>query len=337
MTVAAPAFSVIYIYTLSRCISGTPPNDNNEIASALNMLESDVVRCWEYWCNEGLINYNPDTDEVEFPGFGASENKSIYIEGTQEKTKPVQKVVIDSPMDYSPDELSIYSKKYPQVKKLFELAQHYMGRLLTHRDLSIIFSLYDYYKLTLDVLDMLFSHCSSKGHTNMKYIEAVAQDWVNNGITTASKVTEYMAANDKLTCDGRRIMKAFGQSNREPVKFETDYIKKWLDYNFEFEILEKACERTIANTGKCNFQYCDKMLTEWHKNGIKTLEQIQLADEKYYAEKTAAKSEKPLPRKTSAPPTQKKNRFVNYEQRSDWDFEELEKLEREYAKRKLEG
>ena len=58
------------------------------------------------------------------------------------------------------------------------------------------------------------------------------------------------------------------------------------------EVIEKACERTINNTGKCNFQYCDTIISKWKDIGIKSIEDIIAADEKYYNEKQAKSEQK---------------------------------------------
>ena len=123
-------------------------------------------------------------------------------------------------------------------------------------------------------------------------------------------------------------MKTFGQSGRMPAPAEEKYIKKWLtEYHFTMEMILIACEKTILQTGNASFHYANKILKDWHSNNIKTPEDVENSDKNFHAAKQNNKQNK-----KELPPQQnraiKQNRFVNYEQRQ-WDFKELERLERE--------
>lgn len=62
------------------------------------------------------------------------------------------------------------------------------------------------------------------------------------------------------------IMKAFGISGRNLTERETAFINKWTSsYSFSLDIIREACERTIRNTGKVNFEYADSILGSWSK------------------------------------------------------------------------
>ncbi len=332
MPEANHTFSVIYIHTLSLCVKGNPPKNNLEISNSLNLLESDIIRAWQYWAKKGIINYDELNNIVEF--IPLTQDDSVMIKS---KSTPNLSPVLERRIDYSPEELSLYTQNSQQVRQLFESAQSYLSKLLTHQDLSIIFSFYDWYRLPMEVIEILFAYCTSKGHYKLSYIESVARDWSEKNIDSVQKANEYITQMENFSSEMRKIMKAFGQGNREPVKFESDIIKKWLSYNMPIEVIEKACERTINNTGKCNFQYCDTIISKWKDIGIKSIEDIIAADEKYYNEKQAKSEQKTQENRISPKPISqpKTNRFVNYEQRN-WDFDELKRLEREYVKRRLE-
>ena len=105
-------------------------------------------------------------------------------------------------------------------------------------------------------------------------------------------------------------MKAFGISGRNLLDAEIAYIRKWTGtYGFTLDIITEACARTIRNTGKAKFEYADSILTSWHKQGIRHLEDIARLDEAFASNKPAKTTNKPAARTTN-------NRFHNFEQRS---------------------
>ncbi|MBR5590701.1 MAG: DnaD domain protein, partial [Anaerotignum sp.] len=179
--------------------------------------------------------------------------------------------------------------------------------------------------MPIDVIELLLSYCSANGHTGMRYIEKVALGWAEEGINTVEQAVEYI----ELRQTGfRTILKAFGQ-NRMPVPTEENYMKKWLqEYQLPMDVVKMACERTVLQTGKASFAYADKILASWKDVGVKTVADVEAQDKAFAAKKAQnAPAEKP-----AVQTTPKQNRFINYTQ-SEWDFAELERLEREHREK----
>ena len=75
-------------------------------------------------------------------------------------------------------------------------------------------------------------------------------------------------------------MKAFGLKGRNPGTEEQKLMKKWFaEYGFSKEIVLEACGRTLIRTHEPSFPYADKILTEWHKAGVRTAEDIRRLDD----------------------------------------------------------
>lgn len=287
---APPLYVSVYLMTLAAAGESAA-----EIAKRLNATETDVLRAWLYWKERGFL--------------GGKENA------------PRQKPLPAARPDYSPQELVQYAK-HPEVQRLFGTAQQKLGRMLSQQDMSMLFSLYDWLGLPIDVIELLVSYCTANGHRGTRYIEKVALNWAEEGIDTVEKA----AASIELRKTGfRAVLQAFGQGNRLPVPAEEAYMKKWLQtYALPTDVVRLACERTVLQTGKPSFAYADRILESWRKAGVKTLADVEAQDAAFAAKKSReAPAEKP-----AAKPAPRKNRFINYTQ-SEWDFAELERLERE--------
>ena len=278
------------------------------VSEGLEIQVSSVYEAALFWGKEEL--WEVDEGVISFP-----------------KKENIKKfVTIEQRPQYDPMELSMYAEKNPDVKKLFSMTQKYLGRLLTHNDLSGIFSIYTWVGLSLPVIEKLLEYCAEKNHRNIRYIERVAIDWAENEITTPE------AAEEKIrmyNMDFRRIMRAMGQGGRAPIQREEKYMTTWIkEYSIPVEVIEYACEKTVLNTGKAAFAYADKILSQWKENDVRSVEEARVVERKAVEEKKnkVSTSKKVAPKKS-------KSRFVNFEQRN-YDFEEYERRELERISKK---
>ena len=291
LPMAPPLYVSVYLMTLAT--GGTAA----EVAKKLNATETEVLYAWGYWKGKG------------------------YLKETEEKPQPKPVLLTSERPEYSPAELAVYLQKSESTQKLFQTAQKKLGKMLSHNDMSMLFSFHDWLGMPIDVIELLLSYCSANGHTGMRYIEKVALGWAEEGINTVEQAVEYI----ELRQTGfRTILKAFGQ-NRMPVPTEETYMKKWLqEYKLPMDVVKMACERTVLQTGKASFAYADKILASWKDVGVKTVADVEAQDKAFAAKKAQnTPAEKP-----AVQTTPKQNRFINYTQ-SEWDFAELERLERE--------
>lgn len=103
-------------------------------------------------------------------------------------------------------------------------------------------------------------------------------------------------------------------------------MKKWLqEYKLPLDVVKIACERTVLQTGKASFAYADKILASWKDAGVKSVSDVETLDKAFAAKKA---QNAPAEKTAQQPAAKKQNRFINYTQR-EWDFAELERLERE--------
>lgn len=63
--------------------------------------------------------------------------------------------------------------------------------------------------------------------------------------------------------------------------FECESLAMWMDDDHHDPVIIKAALREAVMSGKLNFRYIDRILFEWKKNGIKTLEQAKNQGRKF--------------------------------------------------------
>jgi DNA replication protein len=87
---------------------------------------------------------------------------------------------------------------------------------------------------------------------------------------------------DVYTC----FEKEFG---RPLSPFECETLSMWLDDDNHEPVIIKAALREAVISGKLNFRYIDRILFEWKRNGIKTIEQAKSYGQRFRPHQTQQK------------------------------------------------
>lgn len=343
MSSANATFIVVYIFFYRHWTSGTQEVAIADAAELLNILESDVMNGLRYWERQGLLQLVEDQGQfamvfLEIPNFQSQHRSPVHQE--ERKTgepvvavpeKPLKTVILESRPQYDVQELEIYKNQSKEINHLFSTAEQVLGKLLTYNDLSALFGMHDWLRLPLDVIEVLLTYCAENNHRSMRYIEKAAIDWVENGIHTVEDANEYIKL---FNNDYRDILKAFGHTRRNPTVSEINYMKRWLkDFAMPMNLILEACDKTVMQIGQPKFSYADKILTEWHDKGVKDIDDVKHLEDTFHKGKQMLDSgAKPEDKKTYA--VAKPNRFVNFKQR-DWDYDKIEKMERQYIENSL--
>lgn len=158
------------------------------------------------------------------------------------------------------------------------------------------------YSFDEEVMIALFQYCYNRSALHRNYIQTVAEAWFKSNVKTFSDLDSLFEKQEKLNALYKSIAKKLGYA-RPLTEYEKGYIEKWtIEYAFDLNIIEIALKKTTAKTNP-NFDYLDKLLSDWHDRGFKTVEEI----EKFLSEfKQKNKDIKKLEKNTG---------YSNYEQR----------------------
>ncbi|UOQ47606.1 DnaD domain-containing protein [Gracilibacillus caseinilyticus] len=74
--------------------------------------------------------------------------------------------------------------------------------------------------------------------------------------------------------------------------FEIEMINNWLDEDRHDRSLIYAALREAVLMGKVNFKYIDRILMEWHKKGIKSLQQAQQTSRSFHQKQSNTTAKK---------------------------------------------
>ena len=77
---------------------------------------------------------------------------------------------------------------------LVYLAEKYIGKTLSVRELESLCYISDNLHFSFDLIDYLIQYCVSRGKRDFRYIEKVAVSWAEKGITTVKDAQQEEAA-----------------------------------------------------------------------------------------------------------------------------------------------
>lgn len=314
----------IYLYLL-RMMSAHKATSISDIADKFNHTEKDVMRALKYWEKNRLLSLEyddsknvsgirllnvyakPCADIVPLTPVVSISSREIFSKGDEPCTSATDKSSSYEKPSYSLDKLREF-KDNEETSQILFVAEQYIGKPLSTNEIKTILFFSDKLGFSIDLIDYLIQYCVDKGKKDFRYIEKVAVNWAEEGITTPKQAAKYARKYDKAVYD---IMKALGKSSA-PTKAEADYATRWIkEYGFSSDIIMEACERTVLATDKHRFEYADSILKSWYKKHVHHKADIKAIDDAYSKKRTGE----------PASSTSQFNQFM----KTDYDFDALEK------------
>ncbi|NLM75695.1 MAG: DnaD domain protein [Clostridiaceae bacterium] len=284
----------VYLYCIFLC-KYKKKAEPQDLAAKLGLPLDSVKAAFVILEQEGLITFNSDV--ITITDIKEAELNKLYKRKT------------------ASDPENINSKTSANIKRIQCIesinARFFQG-LMSPSWYTAIDNWFSAYRFDEDVMVSLFQYCYDNKALNMKYIEKVGATWHQKGITSHWELEKYLLGQEKIKKIGSKIRRIL-RLNRNLTEFEEEYIDTWINkYKFSMQIIEEALRKTA---GKANpsFKYVHAILTAWHNDGIKNIEQL-----KAYLEAVPGPQSKTSGKK-------KVERRDNFQQRQ-YDDEFFEKL-----------
>ena len=123
----------------------------------------------------------------------------------------------------------------------------------------------------------------------MRYAEKMAISLYDEGITTLPALQECLKQKEQMEEVEGKIRTLFGMSSRALTTKERKQINTWLfTHHYGMDVITKAYEIAVDAIGKSSIPYTNSILERWAVAGLRTLEEIQKAEEARTAPKTPA-------------------------------------------------
>ena len=299
MTDANDAQIKVYLYLL-RCAGTGLPSGISAIADRFNYTEKDILRALQYWDKKHVISMlYDDTGKLVGIRLENLDARAADIISMPETAQPSPAPIPAAPVTAaasSAAEEPVYDKsvitldqikafkQQAETSELVFITEQYLGKPLSSENIRSIIFMTDILQFSTDLIDYLVQYCVDRGKKDFRYIEKVAINWAQAGVSTPKEAAAYAIKYDKNIYT---VMNALGRTNA-PTQKEASYIQKWFrEYGFTPDIVLEACERCALATDKHRFEYTDGILQSWKENGVHTIQDIQDADAAFQKKKTS--------------------------------------------------
>lgn len=341
------SFVKVYLYLLRQMGSATPVLTIEMMADMLSNTEADILRALRYWKKQGLLDIEEKDGEIthlcllplepsapETAATVESAPKSpaqtsaadIAIAPEKPKTAPARP---ENPAPAGSDAAPVRElpprqnytplmaealKKDLEISSCLNSVETLLGTTMSDAHMQLILYLMSDLGFSRDLILTLYETALARDKRSSRYIEAIALDWAKKGIRTPQEARE---ETNQFHGTYKVVATALG-IKRPLAPAERAVIDRFAEFHFTDDILAEACNRTVLQSGDTNLNYTASILADWHKKGVKTLDDIKKCDKSFHQKKQAAGKKKDAG---------KKNQFQNFPQReySRSDYANLEK------------
>ena len=298
MTDARGSDVKVYIYLL-RCLQNPAETVSIEsIAEALDETEKDIRTALKYWDKQHVLTVQcarngkiknitlhdldeDDTDDMDSDPFESESNITILADSRKKKPRPAPEPepeaepaeILEKP-NYSVQVIQSFKNDYPEFEELIDYIEQALGKTLSQRDLQTPSFIFEVLGFPADLIRFLYEYCIGKNKKTNSYIEKVAREWHAKGIHS---VSDAIVETEEFSNRYFAVKSSFG-INRSFGDAELVFIKRWYyEYRFNDEVIKEACTKALLATSRPSFEYTDKILSDWYRKGIKTLEEAKAA------------------------------------------------------------
>ena len=183
---------------------------------------------------------------------------------------------------------------------LIEECAEIMGKpALTTEDVKNLTALVTQYALSTDYIATLAAYLASKHKLTAVRLRDRAISLVGKGIDNTEALEVYIKDREKQSSSELEFRRLLGIYNRSTTEAERRLFNKWADeFGYSTSVVGEAYSICVVNKGSLSVAYMDKVLTNWHEAGCKTVEECRA----FAASQKASEKEKPgssEPRKRS--------------------------------------
>ena len=269
--------------------------DAEACAAAIGLPAADCTDALQYWVETGVLSRSG-----EKPRSAAKAAEKMPARTERPKTAAVPPV--DAPAAAAPaarpravkpqmTEVIARQKNSPEFAYLLDTTSARLGRPISHGDMETLLYLYDTAGLPAEVILMVVAYAVASGKANMRYVEKVALDWVDKGITTMEAAEERLCHLERSRRAWERVHTLLDLSVEHPTAAQLNAAERWIfEWSMPDELIAQAFAQCREKTGGFQCNYMNKILEHWHIDGVDTLEKAQAAGKG----KKAAKAESSL-------------------------------------------
>lgn len=242
-----------------------------DAAEALALTESEVRSSVKFWRGAGLLGVSrrPAAEKADAAVQAAAADVPAPAD------KPLRN---KAPMQLSGAELCRVAKENADFSDLLHAAQQTAGWIFNESEIGIVASLYASLHLPGEFILNLIGYYVCKKEMPLRYVEKVAYDLCDKGITTPAALEEWLRRREESETHEGIVRRLFGLGQRTLTEKERAAVDSWFGLlGYGEDMVRAAYEKTVNTIGKASIAYASSILRAWHEAGYKTPADVEAA------------------------------------------------------------
>ena len=256
--------------------------DARQAAAALGSTEKEIDVSLAFWRGAGVLKVS-------------NAHKKAAAEPSPEAQPAEAQIpvtVVTAATQYNVDGLPAYSGKEleelmlrrAELARLLKECQTVLGRVFNVSESNKMIALVDYLHLPDDYILLLCSYCKSKDKGSPAYVVTTAKALFNDEIVTTGALENYIEERERRL-DFENFMRCLlGIGGRKLSAKETRFFDSWQKSGLPREVLAHAYEVSVDSTGELSLAHLNKIVENYKKEKVETLEDAEKQDGKHKEE-----------------------------------------------------
>jgi DnaD/phage-associated family protein len=250
-----------------------------EIVGLLSKVNETQLKVFVYCMAKGEFDLNAAAEFIGVPSNDFEEALKFWAEKglitDMESNIPASKR-ISLIQSYDGETLAQAMETEKEFASLKDTVEEMLGKVLNKNDINLLYNIYHFSGLGADFVCTLVAYAVARGKANMRYITQTALSLYDEGVDTYEKLEATLSARQKQEDMRSKLITLCGFGARKLSAKEEGYITKWFtEFDLSFDVVKAAYEKMVDSIGEVRLAYLDKILTDWHGQGIKSNEDVQ--------------------------------------------------------------
>lgn len=240
----------VYLYGLYLCQNSDFAIDLNAFSEVLKMEESDVIDCFKYWDEYGVVSIISQTPFT------------VHYYPLNESTAKYRR--------FNPEKYEAFSKSVQEI---------ITDRMISVTEYNEYYTLMENTAIKPDAFILIIKYCAGLKGNNIgyKYILTVAKEFISRGITTVELINKELDGYFISSKEISGVLKALKTTKNPDIEDIQSY-QRWTEkLGFEHEFIIQTATLTKSRTIK----KLDKNIEELYANKCFTIDEAKY----YFAKK----------------------------------------------------
>lgn len=177
---------------------------------------------------------------------------------------------------YTASDITRLVKDNADVGRMLYSCQQSLGKVFNVTETEMLVGLLDYLRLTPEYVMILCSYLGRIGKNSVRYVEKTAIGYFDRGIDNEKALASYIECEEAVSRQEGGLRQMFGIGERALTKKEKTLFTRWCgEWRIPLDMVSKAYEIAVNNTGKASVAYTGGVLERWYNAGCRTAADVE--------------------------------------------------------------